>query len=353
MIENTCQYHEHYFLGNPNFGKQTVAIIYKNWDENYDMVNQIVLKIVLPKLPECVKYKTNCIYDLLKSIELEIGRHIFLNYTSDQLKKLDIIKRGNGPKSKLLDRMGQNNQPQPSHWDSNGFVIFYPINITDIFGQSKIKIEKNDQNSKQISDCQLRGIKISELHFSDVRFKIELAELSDIVENQTDDHFDIQKQLKELSILDCCILVRYQKTKPKTYIGTKSVTEQKIALWKIDQQTCSVNNKPYQIKIPMDWYSGIYIGKQCFIRRLIFQCNHSDKLTNYLWQINGYDLSNVREKILDQNKHITNIDSLQLTYGQNITLDLKFNGPVDQLIIDAFFEIETKCTYGNGIILDS
>ena len=60
-VTNTTQYIEQYFNSNVSFGNTCTCVISKNGN-GFD---QLILRIVLPKLPENVNYKTDCIYNFI------------------------------------------------------------------------------------------------------------------------------------------------------------------------------------------------------------------------------------------------------------------------------------------------
>lgn len=119
MIVNHNRYIEQYFSSVPNFSKKASCHISRNGDG----VGRIILKIELPNLPDGVKYKYDCVYDLLKMIELYIGGSHFFKYDSSELKKLRLISSYNN--HRLNPRSSNNN------------IIYYSINLNEIFGESK------------------------------------------------------------------------------------------------------------------------------------------------------------------------------------------------------------------------
>ncbi len=166
MIVNYKQYIEQIFSGCPGFGKRVNCCI----NHLGHATDQVILKIVLPNLPNNIKYKNNPVYDLVNSIHLEIGGITYLKYTGEQLKKLDIMSKNFERKSKI------------ANCDQN--CILYPINLSDFFGESIIETDTSTNN--QPFDLAFKGIRLCDLSFHEVRFFIEFNDIFSIIEDFTD-----------------------------------------------------------------------------------------------------------------------------------------------------------------------
>ena len=109
-------------------------------------IDQIMLKIELPKLPNDIKYKQFCIYDLLDKITFEIGGSIIFKYNSDQLKKIDMAESNIYALEKLCS-VSKNN------------CIYYPISLYDLFGSSEIQSE----SIGDVLDLEFKGLRLYNL----------------------------------------------------------------------------------------------------------------------------------------------------------------------------------------------
>ena len=382
MIVNHKKYIEQLFEKPANFSQKASCHICKNGDG----IDQIILKVELPNLPDGIQYKNDCVYDLLKTIELYIGGSYFLTYNSNELKQLRVI-------SSYL-----NHKSNPRSNNKN--IIYYAINLNEIFGESKIenkdenedgifdgifdgmfdfsfkgineifgesKIENKDENEDEIFDLGFKGIRLCDLLHAKVTLYIDFNDIFSIIENTIESESPLHKQLERLQIINCSLLVNYTSSKTKIKLVEKNITKQKIKRWKIDDQHLYSfkDNKLNNVKLKMCWNPKGSVIDGHKIKKLIFECDQSNKLTSYKLQIDGYDLfptidltsmndmnalyefnNNV---ILNKNTYAVDLDTMTLNSDSNVILCLGFNEPIDKLTINAFFEIEIESIYERGI----
>lgn len=92
-----------------------------------DILEDLYLKIVLPILPDNVKWKENIIYKLISKIEIITGGSTIVKYTSSDLELIDKITNS-CEKIKLVRKLNN--------------IIYYPINIKSIFGNKNLNFDK-------------------------------------------------------------------------------------------------------------------------------------------------------------------------------------------------------------------
>lgn len=353
MIVNSQLYIKRDFVGYPNFGRRTLCNL--NSDVNIKTYNnmqfrgncigidKIILKLVLPKLPDGIKYKNDCIYDLLKNIALDIGGTYFFKYSSAQLKKLEFLR--------------QKNEQELNPHDENHNVIYYSINLNEIFGESTIKTENKDQ----IKDLTFKGLRLCELFYQEVRLCVDYNDIFSIIENTVEAESNLHTELTKLEMIDCSAFVNYVFSRNGEIKRNKEkVTKQKIKIWKTyDEEINGLSQGIKSVKIPMN-QSFVNSYK---IKKLIFECDQGKKLKNYLCQINGseifepidpnemnaiYELNN--NKKLDENTYAIDLDSMSLKSDSDIVLSLEFTESINGWFrVNTFLEIETECIYSYGM----
>lgn len=368
MIVNYQEYIEQVFCGNLDFGRQVNCLINKNGHG----INQLILKIVLPNLPNNIKYKKNPVYDLIKSVQLEIGGKLLFKYTGQQLEKLDIITKNYEKKLKIYNSLKKNSIRKgdilnPLDLDvlpnCDQHMIFYPIDLTEYFGHSIL--ENDDGMNNQPFDLTFKGIRLCDLRFHEVRFWIQLNDIFNIIENQIHETTDQYQELKGLHLVDPIMLVNFTKSDMKMDINNFPQIKQKIKIWNVDDKHNYYFDKPIdKLKLRMCWCPSFGNANFCNakkIKKIIFQCDQAHKLKKYSCQIDGHDVldgfvdPNQMNAIYEFNNNVT-LDhdtyafELDSTPKQMMSLLLIFSEPICGLKLTAFFEGETECIYNSGLL---
>jgi hypothetical protein len=174
------EYIEHYFNGTVNFGRRLTCEITPNGIG----IDNTVLKIILPVLPEGLIYKKDCVYHLIKSIQIDIGKqhsyqdylHTYIKYNS---KQLELIDKVNGLYEKKLKCFSR---------ESN--TVYYPFDLGDIFGKSKIIIK----DSEGLLNANFRGLRLCDMGMTEIYFHCEFGNLIDLVELTEEDLLELTKE---------------------------------------------------------------------------------------------------------------------------------------------------------------
>jgi hypothetical protein len=244
--------------------------------------------------------------------------------------------------------------------NSNNYVIYYPININNIFGQSKME----NENSNEIFDLTFKGIRFCELPLTDVNFYIKLNDIFNIIENKIDDNSNKHEELKKLEIIESSLLVNYLSSQTKIDNHEKNMIKQRIKLWTIDDQyEHHLSDGINRVKVKMDMCVSKTGIKTYKIKKLIFQCDQGHKLINCNLQIDGFDMfysinpdemntiyefdNNIK---LNEKIYAIDLDTIELNCHACVVLCLGFTDFIDNLSITAFFEIETECLYFDGLL---
>jgi hypothetical protein len=343
MITNHQQYIEQYFSGKPDFGRQVFSLICRNGDG----INKIILKIVLPMLPDGIKYKNNCFYDLLKNVKLTIGGTIVFEYKSEQLKKIDIITKKYGKTIYLKDSNTNN-------------VIYYPIDLSDIFGRSVMSGVYDSQNTSQIFDLTFKGIRLCDLSHNEVKLHIELNDIFNVIENKIDKNSSQFEELKNLELIECLLLVNYILSQKKLNRNKKKLVKQTIKNLYMDDQYTNLNLKSKKVSLEMNLPIA-FDNNRYKIKKMIFNCEQGNKLNKYRLQVNTQEICCVNNpaemnviygfdnnETLEDNTYAIDMDSMKLKRGEIVVLNLWFNDPIDKSNVYVLFQTEKKCIYDNG-----
>lgn len=256
---NQTQYIESLFSGNPNFGKRCSIWICRNGAG----IDQMILKIVLPELPNGVFYKKYIIYDLIKNITMWIGGTEFFNYTGEQLQIIDKIER--------------------SYYDILEFttiknnIIYYPLDLKLFFKKAKF-IEKSNN---EILNIKFKGFRLCNSDHMDMRFNCTVGSIFDIIEGNIQEQVDY---LQKLELKDFLCLCHYIIPDKKIIRPNNSKVIQKFIYWKgesFKNGSLIVNH----LKINID----NNIQDDSKILKMILFYNMDNNITHHLLQVNGSD----------------------------------------------------------------
>lgn len=178
-----------YFESKVIFDAKTKLDIYAHGNG----LNQVILKFLLPYLPHPLKYKTICVYDLIKKITLRIGGKIFFKHNSKQLALLDSVERNSDQIRKLISI--DNNQ------------ILYPIDLSNYF--KKCRPDSSLDGCIRLSDC--KNCKII--------FEIKIGSILNLIQNVDGDldygNAILYDRLCNLNIIDAMAYAYYLKMDKK------------------------------------------------------------------------------------------------------------------------------------------
>jgi len=179
---------EQYFAGCVNFGRKSTGSICHN-GLGFD---QIIFKIDLPKELTICDYKDSFIvYDLINSIEIDIGGQNIISLCSKQLEMLDKVNRN-----------FENIRNCASIIDG---AILYPLDLKYFFGKSR----STDPNLTGVLPLDFGGIRLVDLDMHEVRVYLKLNTVDKIIDSTTCQL--TTEELDKLCIYDASMLVHYVK----------------------------------------------------------------------------------------------------------------------------------------------
>jgi hypothetical protein len=164
-----------FFKGDVMFGRASTCEIKKCGD----YISKMCLKIILPVLPNDIKYKSNVVYHLIDNIVFAISGSIIIEYDSFTLKLLDNL-------------YGQNTNPLVDN------IIHYEIPIKDIF--------KGRTDYKPFCNDNYHGIIIKYLSNAVIDVSVRFANIYNIIENISDVDKTNDKHLYRNLLLDAQVL---------------------------------------------------------------------------------------------------------------------------------------------------
>jgi len=337
-VTNTTQYIEQYFNSNVSFGNTSTCIISKNGN-GFD---QLILRIVLPKLPENVNYKTDCIYNLLKSIKVTIFDSTIFKYNSKQLKIIDrLTEKYYGETIEFCTLIDN--------------VIHYPINLNKTFGESFF----NGHNDINMLDLRYNGVRMCDFDNNNGHFKliVKFNDILSIIDKESE--FSIE-EISKLQMVECDTLVRYTISEMPIVIPTNTI-KQKLTLWNTSSLKHKSDVPAIYMKQKIDFNSDNY-NNYYKIKKLVIKVNSDIQIKSFLLQINGYDCfsrinANTMKKIyeyntntcLDTNVYAMDLDTTSLSCTDNVIIVLGFNNSVTECDIDILVKTESYGTYKNGV----
>lgn len=190
--------------------------------------DKVMLEFTLPDLPQEFCYSTNCIYDLIRSLELEISGSSIL-YLGRNLKIVDMIERNFDELTEICSLKKINDR----------FKIFYPLDLN---------LFVNKFNKKSNNECH--GIYLDQIYPSCIRIICKIGSILNIIEPTSFLAKDISGILK-LQLDDYVARVNYHRYLPDNYIDfhNKKLHFQKISRWINSENECQSDTDTKIIKI--------------------------------------------------------------------------------------------------------
>lgn len=255
---------EQYFNSTAKFLSINSCVITK-YGKGFD---QITVKITLPELSDNIRYKSNITYDLIKNIKLDVDKSTLLNYTSDELRVIDLVTRDNANFHKLCE-MKDN-------------IIYYTIDLSKFI--KPIILENYREFSGIILDSTIKNI-----------FTIQLGSIYDLV--AFDEVFDDIDSIvsDDIPIYDMELLVRYVGvttdcpnpgmiynfiSNTSSLFSMKRTEYQYVKIWKSFQGTFLSGSITR---------SNFSINCDATITNLILYSNKLNKIKSLAVQTNGKD----------------------------------------------------------------
>src|SRR5579863_1821268 len=190
---------EQYFYGNPNFGKKSCLEIPRNGPG----IDQVVFTFVLPELPNGLTYKKLCIYDLIRSIEIQIDGRQFLKLYSKNLESFDKVERN----FQIIENycmLSDNN------------TISYPFDLKYFFGEST-----SSDNFDSILPLDFKGIRLIDCHQS-LRFILTLNEIYSLIDASDAVINLFRDSLSKLNLIDVGANGHFVKVCQKNYYNMEN-----------------------------------------------------------------------------------------------------------------------------------
>jgi hypothetical protein len=378
---------EQYASGNPGFGKRIPITISRNGLG----VDQIMFRFTLPELPERLKYKKFCAYDLIKNICLEIGGTTIFQLNSKQLYMFDQVERNFYDIQKCSATT--NNK------------ILYPIDLKYFFKESK----SDDINlSSNLIPMDFKGIRLIDLDHHEVRLYITINSTDNIIDNSG--HFpsinNYKDILSKLELVDFDLLVHYVGIYNENLINYITIKNMEIKSqdnntqnysifnWlpnplslfytpqtDIQQQTVSIANTVKSPKLKQNIRTWICDSWEINDKdrpisnlkykmytpnkkssKIIFHSEMLNKIKFFNLQLDGYDYMskiNVKEykTVYEYNNNITLDDSIFVFNAEimptvkNVVFCMWFSEPCDNLSIDFMFDENGDSTIEGGMFI--
>lgn len=340
MINNTfVECIEQLFSAATTFEKTSCCEISRNGDG----IDQIILKIELPELPYNIKYKPNCIYDLLDEIRLEIGGTIFFKYNSQELQQIDILEHKFDSVKKM--NSGNNN------------TIYYPINLREIFGKFESKndhINISDINYLLLSGIR-HGIRLCNMDRCSVKLYVKFSSIWDIIENKLNIESNFAKEISKLEIYDCNLLVQYYHMREINKADNN--IKQKMTMWHCQSFQDEIDPATPSVKYRLCFDPVTEYRLTEFV--VVNKSNHKIQFFNL--QINGVncfsrsqsaDMTKIyqynKSIELDENVHAVYLETTLLLPSDTVQLNIWFDTNVNYCDISVLAKIETNVVYADG-----
>jgi hypothetical protein len=353
---------EQFFSSNVNFNQNASGVICCNGLG----VDQIIFQFILPELPKDLKYKSFCVYELIRSIEIQIGGQSIIRLHSNELRMMDTAIR-NFENIKKCSTTTNN-------------IILYPFDLGYFFKESR----SDDAKLTGTLPLDFKGIRLVDLDMHEVRVFIDINAIDDIIiENPSFTNYD---DLHKLCLVDSSMMVHYVKILNKNlhcYLTIKELqnTEntgysnwlrsffantpsynvqilntvenpelhQKICTW--THETNKLNNQETMVKLriipPMEKMS-----------KVVMYSEKLNKISHFILYLNGHTRIHRNrldhyKKIYEYNNKITLDDNIfvfdvDISQGMdNITLGIWFTEPCNDLEIDLMYDDNYEILYEN------
>jgi hypothetical protein len=296
------KYIEQYFVYSSNFKCISSCCINRRGSG----LDKIILKIVLPELPDGVKYVSSP-YDIISNIRLEISNLTFFEYTSSQLKHLDFITQ---------------------LFKSTDNVIYYYIDLGSFFKKSK---------------QDFYGFRLCDLDRYGTIFTVQLDDIFSIIENKIDPTSEQYHEIKNLLIRQKFLLVKYHQLinilpKPINQTINRSIS------WGYSCDEC----KSIELNMSPKWHNRGDLST-IKIKNLMLCFNQKLKLNSCFILLDGADVSDTiklkNNCVLDRYVFDLNLNIVQHAI---INVRINFADSVKNINVDAFFETENIFTYNVG-----
>ena len=176
---------EQSFNGTPKFNKKITSTICKNGLG----IDQMIITITLPDLPDGLNYKKVCVYELLKYIDLRISGSTFMKFNSIQMKMFDLVMR-NFKNIKKFAEIKNN-------------IIQYPIDLKYFF--------KNSTYNTDLSNnlpFDFNGFRLCDSSMNELTLNVEFNSIHNIIDNCTNLNLNLF-DLNALELIDVVLLVHY------------------------------------------------------------------------------------------------------------------------------------------------
>ena len=359
---------EHKPIDNPDFNKTIKIGLPRCKNQSlYRGCDQIILKITLPKLPNCLNYKSLCVYDLIESIEMNIGECELFKYNSEQLKIIDKVDRDKVDRDKVdrdkvdkvdRDKVDIDYERLQKVIDVKDGVVYYPINLSNMFGTSEIVIANENKYSllkssgveDKLFDLSFKGIRLIDFIYHPVNIIISFGKIFDVIENITLTKEE-QNILSNLSLDDVSLLCR-MITQPDCRPICDNFMCQKFNRWFDEEFVLSDNTKLYhKIIIPFHLFTKI--------SKVILYCESFDKIEFHRISKDEnkcgeqYDRN---EKIfydyntvIHDNMCVIDLNIIKQLPCQMI-LEVWLKEPMDEIKIQMMYKVNNIISYRGGFV---
>lgn len=199
-----CEWFEYVFTGFPTFGKKSYIPIQKIGLG----IDKIIFKIVLPKLPNDLKYKKFCVYDLINNITIEIGGSPILTLGSRHLEIFDRIERN----FKII---------RNHHTVIDNHVVSYLLDLSYFFKESST----NSEYPEHLIPMNFKGIRLIDMTYHDVYVYVTFNDIYHLID-ANDDIININRDiLCKLDFEDATINCHYVKPYQEEQMYQPTVTQ--------------------------------------------------------------------------------------------------------------------------------
>ncbi len=336
---NTIQFVEQRFNDNVQFGNVANCVISRNGDG----IDQIILKMVLPELPTNIGYKLDCVYDLIKSIRINIFGSTLFKYNSKQLKMMDMLNDKYYGETIEFSSMVNN-------------TICYPINLNKIFGNSTTNYVYNT------FDMQFNGIRMCDFDSGNLQLIVKFNDIFSTIE--TNAEFEGKyNDIAKLQMVNCLALVQYTVSESSILMPptcANQIIKQKLTLL----DSCPLKYKS-DLSIKSNNHTLSFnsnINYNFNLKKLIIRVNnhHNNLINSFSLQINGQDCfdrntSSMLTKIyqynnnvcLDNHTYAVDLNVNKLSHNDHFVICLTFNNNISEYDMDVFIQTESCGIYKN------
>ncbi len=337
---NTIQFVEQNFNSTPQFGNVANCVI----SHNGDGIDQIILKITLPELPANIRYKLDCVYDLIKSIKVNIFGTTLFKYKSKQLKTIDMLTDKYYGETIEFSSLVNN-------------TICYPINLNKIFGNSTTNYAYNT------FDLQFNGIRMCDFDNGNLHLIVKFSDIFSTIESGPEIESKYN-DIMNLQMVECSALVKYIIADSPLLIppaNANQMIKQKLTLW----DSCPLKYKsdsPIKSRNHLLNFNSSNVNYNFNLKKLIIRVNNGSNnlLTSFSLQINGQECfdqsnSNMLTKIYQYNNNVcldnctyaVDLNINKLSHNDSIMLSLRFNNNISEYDMDVLIQTESYGTYKN------